>query len=424
MKLINIPSSEFNTRTQHLPCLNWHQTANWAELKANTGWHAHYLAYEDEDQIVAAVMILSKNIPFSKKQLFYAPRGFLIDFNNDELLRNFHKEVINYIKNNHGFELMIDPYLEYQHRDIDGNIVDDGFNNQSVVNTLLDLGYHHNNGFNLYNENLQPRWIYELDLSAKPYNQLLKDFRPEVRRRAKKKDFYSITVREIGRDEIHLYKEVMGHTANRRGFIDRPLSYYEHMYDCLNKDGMLRYFIAEIDFAKSLANLSEEVNKSEAKLAELEAKENKFTKILNEIKEENIRLASLKKNLAIIEEYSTKAKNNTVLSGVTLLTYGNEAVQLLAGNYEDFELFASSTILVSELIKIIKEEGYSIYNFYGITGDFDEKNQLNGLHVFKKGFGGHVVELIGEFEYVIDKPTKLIYELGLKVYSLLKKIRH
>ena len=107
-----------------------------------------------------------------------------------------------------------------------------------------------------------------------------------------------------------------------------------------------------------------------------------------------------------------------------MLNYGNEAVMLLAGNYEDYELFSSSVILVSELIKISVEEGQDYYNFYGITGDFDESNPLNGLYTFKKGFGGEVMELIGEFEYVIDPLSKSFYEMGLKVYNLLKKIRH
>ena len=148
------------------------------------------------------------------------------------------------------------------------------------------------------------------------------------------------------------------------------------------------------------------------------------TKTQNEIREEEIRYNSLLKNLEIIKGYVAKSDNITVLSGITLLNYGNEAVMLLAGNYEDYELFSSSVILVSELIKISVEEGQDYYNFYGITGDFDESNPLNGLYTFKKGFGGEVMELIGEFEYVIDPLSKSFYEMGLKVYNLLKKIRH
>ena len=156
----------------------------------------------------------------------------------------------------------------------------------------------------------------------------------------------------------------------------------------------------------------------------MRSRSNQNTKTQNEIREEEIRYKSLLKNLEIIKGYAAKSDNITVLSGITLLNYGNEAVMLLAGNYEDYELFSSSVILVSELIKISVEEGQDYYNFYGITGDFDESNPLNGLYTFKKGFGGEVMELIGEFEYVIDPLSKSFYEMGLKVYNLLKKIRH
>ena len=76
-----------------------------------------------------------------------------------------------------------------------------------------------------------------------------------------------------------------------------------------------------------------------------------------------------------------------------------------------------------ELIKMIKKEGYDYYNFYGITGDFSKDNPLVGLYTFKKSFGGHVVELVGEFEYVISKPMKSLYEIGIKCYNAVKKVR-
>lgn len=433
MKLINIPKEEFNQKTAHLPCSNWHQTSNWATLKAHTGWGAHFIGYiNDNDEIVAACVLLAKNIPLSKKQLFYSPRGFLIDFNNDDLLRSFHKDLINYVKEHNGFELLIDPYLEYQHRDQDANIIDDGFNNQSVIDTLIDLGYHHNNGFNLYSENLQPRWIYTVTLKDKTYKEVLKGYKPENRRHVKKKDLYAINVRELNRDEIHLYKDIMAHTASRRGFIDRPLKYYVDMYDAMHDDQILRYYIAEIDFEKCIQNMSDELDKSSVKLNKLkdtfktlDEESNQYEKVSKEIKEEENRNQSLIKKLDTVKTYAKNVNsNNAVLSGITLMKYGNEEVMLLAGNYEDYELFASSNILCNELIKLSINEKQDRFNFYGITGDFSESNPMIGLYNFKKRFGGQVVELIGEFEYVISKPTKLFYEFGLKCYNLTKKFKH
>ena len=423
MKLITLDAREFNEKTKHLPCINFHQTANWGKLKSYTGWIAHHVALEDDGKIVAASLLLAKKTPLFNSYLFYAPRGFLIDFNDKELLKTFTKEVIAYIKAHHGFELMIDPYLEYKHHDIEGNTIDDGFDNQSVIDELKELDITHHNGFNLYNENLQPRWIYVLELKDKDEKAIVKDFKNEVKRRAKKKDLFKITCRELKKDEIHLYKEVMKHTADRRGFLDRSELYYEHMYETMHDDGILRYFVAEIDFDEALLNVKATVDASKAKLEALKAKETQFTKTKNEIKEEEIRLKSYQKDYDIIKHYADENSGKQVISGITLLTYGNEAVQLLAGNYQEFEALYSSTILITELIKMIKKEGYDYYNFYGITGDFSKDNPLVGLYTFKKSFGGHVVELVGECEYVISKPMKSLYEIGIKCYNAVKKVR-
>ena len=107
MRLINISEDQFNQKTAHLPCLNWHETKEWAKLKSHTGWHSHFLLYiNNNDEVTAGVMLLDKNIPMSKKKLFYAPRGPLIDFDNLELLKAFHNDLIKYIKTNDGFELL------------------------------------------------------------------------------------------------------------------------------------------------------------------------------------------------------------------------------------------------------------------------------------------------------------------------------
>ena len=54
-------------------------------------------------------------------------------------------------------------------------------------------------------------------------------------------------------------------------------------------------------------------------------------------------------------------------------------------------------------------------NFYGISGIFDPKDKNYGMYEFKRGFGGEVQELVGEFTY----PVTWIYY----VHHLLRKIR-
>ena len=59
------------------------------------------------------------------KKTFYAPRGFLIDYNNLELLKFFTEELKKYIKKHKGFMLTIDPNVIYRVRSSEGEILND-----------------------------------------------------------------------------------------------------------------------------------------------------------------------------------------------------------------------------------------------------------------------------------------------------------
>lgn len=413
-----IKKEDFNSISKTFDNVTFYQTSNWADLKSYTNWKGLYLAYEEDNQIKACGLFLLKKMPLLNSYMAYCPRGFLIDYNDKELLTKVNKELITYLKNKKVFELIMDPYVLLNHRDIDGNIIEDGFDNHDVVNQLVSLGYKHT-GYNLYYENLQPRFLFRLNIKDKTIDEIYKGFKKEAKRRANKKDFFGINVRELKEDEIEVFKDLMNKTSIRKGFIDRPLGYYKQMYSTLSKDKILRYMVAEIDVDKCRKNAETEIlkiSKRVEKLMEHEASN------AGRIKEEKVTINS---NQKIIEQLDIleKEKGKIVpLSVVCLLTYGKEAIMLLAGNDEDYlQHFNTSNIIVAELIKLCKNEGYDYYNFYGITGNFDPKSESYGLYTYKKQYGGEVVELIGQFEYQINSFVKRLYDIMLKAYKLTKK---
>ena len=140
MKLIKLNKKDFKNFADKHPQITFHQTEEWANLKKVNNWQAHYIGLEnDNDEIVAGAMILSKTLPIIKKKMFYSPRGFLIDYNDKKLLETFTNELKKYIKKEQGIFVKIDPFVEYQEHDNDGNIVKDGYNNKSAVENLKKL---------------------------------------------------------------------------------------------------------------------------------------------------------------------------------------------------------------------------------------------------------------------------------------------
>ncbi len=141
MKLVSLTKKEFKKFADKHPQITFHQTEEWANLKKVNGWSSYYVGLKDNEKIVAGALLLAKSVPIIKKKMFYSPRGFLIDYNNFDLLKEFTQEIKKYVKDNGGIFVKIDPYVEYQERDNDGNIVEDGYNNKSSYESILKLGY-------------------------------------------------------------------------------------------------------------------------------------------------------------------------------------------------------------------------------------------------------------------------------------------
>ena len=425
MKLVNLNKEEFKKFADQHEQITFHQTEEWANLKKNTGWTSYYVGLKDQNNILAAALLLSKEIPFIRKKMFYSPRGFLINYNDIKILEIFTKEIKQFIKKEKGIFIKIDPYVEYQERDNNGNIVENGYNNKKAVENLKELGYKFF-GFNTMQDTLQPRWMHVIEINGKNEEEIQKDMESKTRQILRKNEKSSIKTREIKKEELPIFKNIMEHTGDRRDFIDRPLSYYEAMWDALEPNGILKILIAEIDFNEYDKNTKKELEEVETSLKDRIYKhDNKILK-MNERKYESTNkqdkdsIERLNKQIEKIKKYKEKYGDKKVLGTILFLIYGNEVLSLFGGTDDNLLQFQSAYTVHYAGIKYAIDNGYKRYNFYGITGDFSEKNPLYGLHLFKKSFGGHVVELIGEYDLIISNFWYNTYKLAFTVYHKLK----
>lgn len=428
MKLKKISEKEFKKFADKNLEITFYQTISWAHLKKKNGWVAHYLGLEKDNKIIAGSLILSKTLPIIKKKMFYAPRGFLLDYKDKEVLKEFTKQLKEYAKKEHAIFIKIDPYVEYKEHDNNGNVVEDGLNNSVCVENLKSLGYKHF-GFNLMQDTLQPRWMHVIETEDKTLADVMKDMESKTRQILRKNERSGIHTREISKEELPLFKDIMQHTSDRREFVDRPLSYYESMWDSLHDDGILKILVAEIDFLEFEKNTKEELETNEKELKNRIYKhENNILKMNPKKYEQNNKkneqeIERLKKQLEKIKDYKEKYGNKKLLGGILFLIYGNEVLSLHGGTLDDVMQFQSAYTIHFAGVKHAVENGYKRYNFYGITGDFRKENPLYGLYLFKKSFGGHVVELIGEFDYIISPFWYHTYNIAFAAYHKLKNLK-
>lgn len=430
MKLKKLSKKEFKTFADKNPEITFHQTEEWANLKKVNNWYAHYIGLEDDNKkIVAGALLLSKTLPIIKKKMFYSPRGFLIDYNNKELLKKFTEEIKKYAKTENAIFIKIDPFVEYQEHDNNGDIVKNGYNNKDAVENLKSLGYKFF-GFNLMQDTLQPRWMHVIETKDRNLDDVMKDMESKTRQILRKNEKCGITTREITRDELPIFKDIMKHTSDRREFVDRPLSYYEAMWDALHDSGILKILIAEIDFNKYEKNTLEEKEEIENNLKDRIYKKEKNILKMNDKKynssnkQDEEAIKRLEKQLEKIKELKDEYGDKEILGGILFLIYGNEVLSLHGGSHAKLMQFQSAYTIHFEGVKMAVEGNYNRYNFYGITGDFRKENPLYGLYLFKKSFGGHVVELIGEYDLIVSKFWYTLYNLAFKTYHKLKNIKN
>jgi len=201
------------------------------------------------------------------------------------------------------------------------------------------------------------------------------------------------------------------------------------MWDNLHDSGILKILVAEIFFDEYLDNTKKELEETEKALKDrvykhdnniLQMNEKKYLSS-NKLDEDNIE--RLKKQVDKINEYIKEYGNKKTLGTILFLIYGNEVLSLFGGTDDNLMQFQSAYTVHYAGVKYAIDNHYKRYNFYGITGDFRKENPLFGLYLFKKSFGGHVVELIGEYDLIVSKFWYRMYKITFKLYHGIKKIK-
>lgn len=416
--LQELTEQEFNKFSQNSNSI-FFQTSYWGKLKEGTGWKYYLVGLKEEDEIKAASLLLAKKIPVINKYIFYSPRGFLIDYNDFDLVKKYTNEIVKFVKKHNGIFFKINPLVIYQQRDINGNIVENGFDNKKLVAYLKEIGYSHIGLTKTYGKDLEPRWISVLDLKDKTYDEVKSNLRSTTRYDINNSYKHGLKLVEIDNSRMDEFKKLMASTGERRGFIDRPLSYYKRMYECFSETDNIKVMLVELNVKENLNTYEESKKKL---LEKIEYEKSKPRVKENLIKELEKQLNSADKKIKEATEL-LKQGENIVVAGGLFMNFSNQVVSLFGASYKEYMKFKGQYFLNNEMIKYALENNYEKYNFYGITGDFDESSSMFGLFDFKRGFNAYVEELIGEFTYVTDSFNYKIYKVMRKCYSLLKKVR-
>ena len=420
MEIKNISEIEYENFIKEYTDILFFQSVEWAKFKSKTNWDMEIIGLFEGENLKAASILLSQKLPFIKRKMYYCPRGFVIDYSNYDLIKEYTTYLKNYLKSKKAIFLKINPYVEYQKRDKDGNIIEKD-TNKPLIDYFKKLGYKHYGFYIEFNKkkDLEPRWLSVLNLENKSVDELVKNMRQTTRWMINKSQKNCITISEAVYDDLPKYKELMKHTAERRNFIDRPLSYYQTMYDCLNETGMFKLLLAHIDLERLKMQVKDDINRLQSRIDIVQNNPKKENQVL----EFNNQIKSLNHQLNDIEEKEKSHGSNPLIAAGLYLSYGDQVVYLFGGSYKEFMSYGAQYLMQYEMIKFAKDNGYKKLNFYGIDGDFRREGLHYGLFDFKRGFNSDVVELIGEFDLVVNRFYYALYNIMFGTYKLIKKVR-
>jgi len=393
------------------------QSYAWGEFaKKEKNLIPHYVGLEDNGNLIATALILEKKLPLNLSY-FYIPRGYVLDYDNLSILKEFTKEIKNYAKKYKAIFIKIDPDNIYHEEDNLGNVIKD--NNDILISNLKSLGYKHL-GFTKNFETMQPRYSFRINMD-KPYDEIENNFSKTTKQRIKKANELDVNVRIGNSDDINTFYNLMILTENRKDFITHNEQYYKSLYEIWNKDNSCNIFLGSIDLDKIiniLENKKEILEKEVNDLPKEELSKSQKTKKLE-----------LEKQLEKINSDIEKYKNNKVeygtnitLSAHFIIEYGNKAWVLYAGNHNILSETYTNYKTYENHIKYYYDKGIKIYDQFGTIGDLRKDNPLLGLHEFKKKFGGNYVEFCGEFDLVTNKFMYFVFTKLVPIYrNIIKK---
>ena len=405
MKIIEIQPDEFNKFVESFPYKNFYQTTEYGMLMGRHQFNEYYLGLVDEaDTIIAATLILVKKV-FIGYKWGYCPRGFLIDYTNEDLIRKFTEALKEYLIKRNFMFVKLDPILIYKSRNNNGEIIP-GIDNENIYNTLISLGYEHG-GFNNNFENLKPRWNAIANFNDS--DQIFYKFSKEKRNKIRKADKLGIEILKGSPEDIRSFYEFVEKKHSRK------LNYYLDMYEIFGMKDMFDIYFANLNTTKFVEKSKqlyeqEEINNN-AINQELEEniQSNNTNNIIKRKMHSDMLLNNYKQNIInatnLFKEYPT----GKLIASCAVVKYNREIFFLIYGLDQDYKSYCPIHYMIYQIMDKFHKEGYNKFNLNGISGDFSKTNPLLGLSKFKLGFGTHIEEYMGEFTLVINKNKTQIY---------------
>lgn len=396
MKIIELTETQFKNYSKLHSSRNYFQTIEYANIMNN--YNRLFLGFinENDNTIMGAVLLLERSV--LKFKVGYVPGGFLIDYDNDNLFRDFITSLKNYLKEKKFVYLTTDNKTTYKMFDKKGQVI---YFDTNIIKLLDELSFVKTNRVS------ERKVVLETE---KTPDETYKMFNSNTKRNIKLALQRSITIYKDDNNSIDTLLNLNNKLNNEE---------IKKIIDNFNGDvNSSEIYFAKINPEQYINNYRFLLKKEEERNYNLSqimqnARAKKSDALVNK-KMESDRLIS-KYNNEIIKATNIYTKYpESVIIGAILIIKNNREIYFMDEAFnEELKDFYSSHLIKWEIIKKYLTLGYKIFNF----GNIKSTDKKDGNYLFKMGFGGKVYECLGNYDLIINK---WLYHI-IKIINNLKK---
>jgi len=389
-----LSDSEFEAFAVKHPQNSFLQSVDFARFQRARGQQAELFGIRRGGEVVAA-----GKLNYATTRLGYTvcecAKGPLMDYSDPELVRAVVGLLRQSATERKAAELRISPNLKYIARDEDGAEHPEIEDNRPLVAQLSGLGFQHQGlDMNFVNVN----WMFIKSLEGiKDAEELIMGTSYRTRKAIRKAEKNGVFLEQATLETLDDFYGALSKAGDEKGFVYRERAYYEHLLRTTSPE-FTKLMMAKIDIPAYRKSITERLAAESATAAELrrEVEETGSKKKANRLKVVQDLVDSYERSLKDIERFPDSVGVATV-AAIHFVCYGDEVVCVIGGTVQDYIYFNGATSLYWGMMLHALEKGYARYNFYGTFGISGQDEEGHGGYEFKKGFGGEVVQLVGDF---------------------------
>lgn len=374
---------------------NFFQTREYGDLMTHSDFSVMYVGAYHKGLIVGASLILYKSIGPNMKY-GYAPRGFLINFYDEPLLRTFSKKIKEFFFLKGFAFIKINPEVTYSVINFDDRSKLINSKSKQLVSELKECGYDKLRD-NLYFESLLPKYTPVIYLPTYNFNSLDTKLVNDM----KESELKGVSLVSGNEEDIEKFYSFVDDKESKTA------TYYKFFYKEFKKSDMVDLLMINLNYDTYVKYLQKQYIYEQEKNDEInrafESNPNDASIYAQKTKSDDV-MNRISSDIALANKRMQENTLKETLGAAFVVKYEGRVTIIISGYNKDFQGIDTKTYIFYKIIEEYKKAGYLYLDMYGITADFTDTNPYKELNDFKLKFKPTVYEYIGEFDLIVNKP--------------------